>query len=385
MSTHYRDWNSPPHYGAGDDSASYSDTSTLLSSQKPASQPRYVYGAGDDSASYTASYSDSGTLVNSQKPASQPRYVYYRVYTLDGMLHCKKHDQNPFIGRIKAISVPPPHTVASLKRVLVQAEGLPDPSGNLTGLFQTREARKPMVTNARVDILNGDLGATTQTPVALVFLTSPKEALHAPSNDDGNDYDGNELPLLYYRLYNRGGEEKSMRSFDTTEPALGRVKRESIAPPRNVLSVKRRIARAEGNAIYEMADLFMHITADNARPADSLVEDTWGSSEENPILIVQPERRPGVYNRPVLVVALPLECDPSRYPYGRYGSNNTHWLSPPVGTIVYTDGVARSENGTYYSVYTAVDQNGNKGCQSTVLLLSIDSRRVNSSHRDFST
>ncbi|KAJ7469353.1 hypothetical protein B0H11DRAFT_1682519, partial [Mycena galericulata] len=170
--------------------------------------------------------------------------VYYRVYAVDGALPC----QNPcgdslYIGRIKATSVPPPHTSASLKRALVQVEGLPDPTGDLTSLFQTKDARTAMGKNDRVDLLTGDIGATAQKALALVFLTTPKEPLNTPSTDEEG---GVGMPDLYYRLYNPGGEEASARSFDTAVPALGRIKRDSIAPPRNVLSVKRRIAKVEG-------------------------------------------------------------------------------------------------------------------------------------------
>ncbi|KAJ6578356.1 hypothetical protein B0H19DRAFT_1123012 [Mycena capillaripes] len=257
---------------------------------------------------------------------SEPRYVYYRLYTLDGMLHCKNQQQSPFIGRIKATSVPPPHTVDSLKRALVQAEGLPDLDGQLTGLFETRDARKAMAVSARADILIGDLGATVQTPVALVFLTSPKEPLQAASDDGLDTGGGPKLPPLYYRLYNRGGEEPSSCSFDANESALGRVKRESIAPPRDALSVKRRIARAEGKPIYEFADLFTDMLAVNPGPSNGLVDDRFGSSKENPILLVQPERRPGLYNRPALIIALPPNLDPVRtyQPYGLAG--NAHYL-----------------------------------------------------------
>jgi hypothetical protein len=107
------------------------------------------------------------------------------------MLRCT-NGPNPFIGRIKATSVPPPHTVASLKRALVQAEELPDPSGDLTGLFKTRDARRAMAKGARVDILTGELGAMPQTPVALVFLTDPEEAL--PVFDNDRSISNDELP-----------------------------------------------------------------------------------------------------------------------------------------------------------------------------------------------
>ncbi|KAJ7726313.1 hypothetical protein DFH07DRAFT_782753 [Mycena maculata] len=342
MSTHHTDWNAPPHYEAVDDSGSHRESDTLLDSRKPL--------------------------------ASGPRYVYYRVYALDGILRCKNDKGNPFIGRIKATSVPLPHTVASLKRALVQAEGLPDPNGDLTGLFQTRDARTAMVMNARVDILTGDLGATAHTSVALVFLTSSKGPVCAASDDEGDDDTGDELPLLYYRLYNRGGEERSVRSFDASEPALGRVKRESIAPPRNVLSVRRRIANVEGKPIYELADLFTDMTADNALHSDTLMDDTCGSSKENPVLIVQPEHRPGVYNRPVLIVALPSD-------FAVYSSHRfTQWLSPSPGDIVHSDGVAVDRDAySGYSRYAALDKSGKTGYPAHSKLLDEVSEQSSSS------
>ncbi|KAJ7785044.1 hypothetical protein DFH07DRAFT_786576 [Mycena maculata] len=273
MTTHPADWSSPPRYD-------------------------------EDSAS-TRNDNTSDTVLKSKKPASTPRYVYYRLYAPDGMLACKKHDQNRFIGRIKATSVPPPHTVASLKRALVQAEELPDPDGDLTQLFLATEAKAAMVPSARVDIMNGNIGATSQTPMALVFLINPQPSLQVLDDNDET------LPTVYYRLYNSGGEESSLRSFEADEPALGRVERESIAPPRSALSVKRRIAKVEGKSIYRLADLFTDVTADQARPSDSLVDQTCGSSTMNPIMFVLPGHRSGVYNRSTQIAALHPNVNPS--------------------------------------------------------------------------
>ncbi|KAJ7732833.1 hypothetical protein B0H16DRAFT_173137 [Mycena metata] len=246
------------------------------------------YKGQDDSGSHR---SGSDSVLSSKKPASGPRYVYYRVYTPDGMLACKKHDQSLFVGRIKATSVPPPHTVASLKRALVQAEELPDPDGDLTRLFETTDAGTEMVPSAHVNIMNESLGATPQIPVALVFLINPDTPLQLPE-----DYEGDASHILYYRLYNRGGEETSIRSFDTSEPALGRFERESVAPPRNAISVKRRIARLEGKPIYQLADLFTDVMAEIAHPSASLLDPICGSSMENPLMIVSPEPRAGAYS-----------------------------------------------------------------------------------------
>ncbi|KAJ7018980.1 hypothetical protein C8F04DRAFT_1404525 [Mycena alexandri] len=241
--------------------------------------------------------------VKTEMPGLELPPAYTTAYMLpDGLLHCE-NGPTPFIGRIKATSVPPPHTVASLKRALVQAEKLPDPSGDLTALFKTRDTRKPMGKGARVDILTGELGATPRTPVALVFLRDPEEALCVSDTDEAPWND--ELPIVYYRLYNRGGEEHSECAFDRREPALATINRDSIAPPRNALCVKRRIAKLEGKPIYKLADLFINTTTDDPRSSTDVVDDTQGSSRDKPLLVVLPERRPGLYNQPVLIVKLP--------------------------------------------------------------------------------
>ncbi|KAJ7187643.1 hypothetical protein GGX14DRAFT_485386 [Mycena pura] len=289
------------------------------------------------------------------------RYVYYRVYAPDGMLRCT-NGSNPFI-------------VASLKRALVQAEQLSDPSGDITCLFKTRDAQKAMAKGARIDILTGELGATPRTPVALVFLTDPEKALRV-SDDDGAD-PSDELPTreptaviswrphadhvgsVYYRLYNRGGEEHSVRSFDKREPALGIINRDSIAPPRNALCVKRRIARVEGKPIYTLANLFTDTKTDDPYSSTAVVDDAHGSSKEKPILMVLPEHRPGLYNQPVLIVALPSGLG------SRDGTNSSQWLSPSPGETLLTDGVAQSMVSmcmpSVEQVYTAVDKNGKTG------------------------
>lgn len=261
----------------------------------------------------------------------------------------------------------------------MQAEGLPDPVGDLTGLFPSRDARAAMDLNARVDILAGNFGATAETPVALVFLNSPVQSLIVASEDDVGDYLGSESTLresvfrfcagalnthalpVYYRLYNRGGEEKSVRPFDPSEPGLGRVRRELISPPRNALYVKQRIGRVEGKPIYLFADLFTDLGTDSAIPSADLVDDAAGSSKEHPIVLVQPERRAGLYNRPVQILALlPL-------PYRTHGPWVDGWLAPSVGDILQTDGITTYEKRSRYGVqrwaaYTAVDEHGRTGC-----------------------
>ncbi|KAJ7652971.1 hypothetical protein B0H17DRAFT_1214790 [Mycena rosella] len=280
-------------------------------------------------------------------------YVSYCVYGLDGPISPKGvfGGSNPLIGRIKATSVPPPHTVDSLKRALVQAEGLPDPVGALTSIYQIMDARIAMVAGARVAILAGEIGAMPQTPLALVFLAEqPNAAAHVSTTSD--DIVTGEPPRwLYYRLYTRGGEAPSTLSLDAAEPGLGRVKRDFIAPPRNASTIRRRIAKIEGTASYAFADLFTDMSADRAHVSDGFVADTCGATENDPVLIVQPERRAGLYNRPLFIL--------SQYQSLRYSSWNQVWLSPAKGEIVYTDGI--KDKSYLYVVYTAIDRNGRKG------------------------
>ncbi|KAJ7016627.1 hypothetical protein C8F04DRAFT_1280965 [Mycena alexandri] len=205
------------------------------------------------------------------------------VYAPDGLLHCD-NGPTPFIGRIKATSVPPPHTVASLKRALVQAEKAP---GSKRGPHRSIQDQG----YSKAD----GLGATPRTPVALVFLRDPEEALCVSDTDEAPWND--ELPIVYYRLYNRGETR--------------------IAPPRNALCVKRRIAKLEGKPIYKLADLFINTTTDDPRSSTDVVDDTQGSSRDKPLLVVLPERRPGLY-----------------------GTNTARWLSPSPGDTLLTDGVA---------------------------------------------
>ncbi|KAJ7501751.1 hypothetical protein B0H11DRAFT_687123 [Mycena galericulata] len=325
MSTHHTDWRSPP---------GYEDTPHTHRNEVNA---------------------DSPSLAKPKVLPKEPRYVFYRVYDPDGPIPTRRgYEGSPLISRIKATSVPPPHTVASLKRALILAEQLPDPSGELTALFQTKDARSAMDAALRVGILTGNIGATPSEAVALVFhSTLSKPAVH-PLSDT----------YLYYRLYIPGGEDKSARSFDKREPSLGRIARESICPPRTVLSVKRRIAKVEGKPIYALPDseLFTDMTAENAQPSEAIVGDDTGTNENDPISLVQPERRAGLYNRPLHVLALPPDME-----YGRYLQGDPRWLSDLLpGDILHTDGITRRTEhyitlGYYMHAYMAVDQTGRKG------------------------
>ncbi|KAJ7914943.1 hypothetical protein B0H13DRAFT_1711738 [Mycena leptocephala] len=295
-----------------------------------------------------------------QKPtigvkSSEPRYVFYRVYYADGTVPTKNgYGGFPFISRIKATSVPPPHTVASLKRALIQAEDLPDPSGDRTRLYQTKDSGTSMPPGAPVAILTGDIGVTPQTAMAIVVEALSKKGTHSLSQQESlpGHYATNKY--LYYRLYTRGGEDRSICSFET-EPSLGRVERETISPPRDVHSVQLRIAKLERKPIYAYSELFTTMTDKNAQPSTAILGYSAGATEAEPVLLVHPERRAGLHNRPLWVHSVPT--------YG-LGTADYRWLSPSAGDVVWTDGIEirpTPENG-YMNAYMARDPAGKMGC-----------------------
>lgn len=99
--------------------------------------------------------------------------VYYRIYAPDGAIPSKSafDSSNPFVGRITARSVPPPHNVTLLKRCFVKTENFSDPAGLRTVLYLNPAAQAPMQNTAKVAILGAGStpGSTPETAFAVVF------------------------------------------------------------------------------------------------------------------------------------------------------------------------------------------------------------------------
>jgi hypothetical protein len=102
--------------------------------------------------------------------------VYYRIYSEDGSILSKAPaaPDDPFLGRIKARSVPPPHTVKAIKHSIAKVEDIKDRTS--TSLFLTPHSESPMGDADKVSILNHTaLGSTPQEPLALVAKMSDAE------------------------------------------------------------------------------------------------------------------------------------------------------------------------------------------------------------------
>ena len=129
--------------------------------------------------------------------------VYYRIYAEDGAILSKTPavPGNPFLGRIKARSVPPPHTVQNVKRSIVKVEDIEHCT--ITSLFLTPHSQSPMSDTDEVTILNRTgPGSTSQEPLALVAKMSDSERSALESGGRGElasaaDPDTTHLDIQY--------------------------------------------------------------------------------------------------------------------------------------------------------------------------------------------
>ncbi|KAJ7073125.1 hypothetical protein C8F01DRAFT_1013107 [Mycena amicta] len=351
-------------------------------------------------------------------------YVHYRIYTLDGAITAQTafDSGNPFVGRVKTNSVPPPHNALSIKRRLGEVEGFPDPNGTRTRLYASCAAPSSLENGELVAQLGHGVGATPETALGLVVI------------DDGLSTKDRELVTLldvgvlnyqpeyvYYRLHTISGPRSSAQRFDESEPELGRIDRLSIAPPRDIQSFKRCVARAEQKRIYAYADLYGDVLEEtpwpNNRPlvpvasiftdlqalersltltntkllyaaysavSDEIVSPNYrpgsitrappdvssanrtlsshsaGTSPDTPFLLVQPRREEGLHNRPLKIVTPQTSSWVSFW-------NTQKWFSVSAGDVVMTDGVVKNINRrgdgvtTEEQGYLCTQANGKKG------------------------
>ncbi|KAJ7491366.1 hypothetical protein B0H11DRAFT_2008826 [Mycena galericulata] len=265
------------------------------------------------------------------------RYVYYRVYSLNGAIPSKTalNPGNPFMGRITARSIPPPHTVTSLKRCLVKAENFTDPDGSRMVLYPSNDAPGALDSSQAVAIRGAEMpnGATPETAFALVLQEDLTENENAAINQmDLSSRCEADPKYLYYQLYTQTGEDTSRVSFNLNEPSLGRIERILVPPPHGPTSIKRHIAKVEGKPIYAYSDLYENISALQAmsdKHFSLMQNNSPGWTEDKPMVLVQPERRPGLLNRPFKVLS---------------NAQLTHF-APSVGALGNTDGVPINKQG----------------------------------------
>jgi hypothetical protein len=100
--------------------------------------------------------------------------VYYRVYDEDGESPSKTSfdHSEPCLGRIDTFAVPPPHTVGSLKRCLIQAEKL---ANRELQLFEEDDGETITNDSDAIALYAGTYfpGSSEDNPIALVSAPDP--------------------------------------------------------------------------------------------------------------------------------------------------------------------------------------------------------------------
>ena len=112
--------------------------------------------------------------------------VFYRIYAEDGALPSKSpfSPDDPFLGRIKFGSVPPPRTAKTVKRSIAKVENLKDRES--TSLFLSPYSQAPMDDVEKITIVNGTgPGSTAQEPLSLVTTMSESERRYLESGRRG--------------------------------------------------------------------------------------------------------------------------------------------------------------------------------------------------------
>ena len=295
--------------------------------------------------------------------------VYYRLYAEDGSIPSKTPAApgDPFLGRIKARLVPPPHTVKAVKRCIAKMENIKDRTS--TTLFLTPYSQSPMVDDDKVTILSRTgPGSTPQEPLALVAKLSDSERSDLESEGRGGLANAAEPDAgiqyrksiqhsptflfvksqlfgeVYYLLYADDCGMPSKVAFDPEEPSLGRIRADSVSPPHSPASIKRCISRVETNPALTQANIFADISC-----VDPLTEghisilgtDGPGLSPDEPMAIVQ---------MAIVQVESPI-------PDGRYAIKNRaadfFWNSygnDPIKVVYFYLGPVQAKDSTHLHV-----------------------------------
>ncbi|EDR07501.1 uncharacterized protein LACBIDRAFT_298427 [Laccaria bicolor S238N-H82] len=99
------------------------------------------------------------------------RYIYYRPYSLEGAIKSKTcfDESDIYLGCIDTVSVPPPHTIASLTACIARIEGLVVQDTKEIQIFKDAASEVPMRTDATLSLTeDAYLGNDEDDPVAVV-------------------------------------------------------------------------------------------------------------------------------------------------------------------------------------------------------------------------
>ena len=118
----------------------------------------------------------SKKCLNSRSP------VHYRIYDDDGEAVSKTSfdESDSSLGRIDIFSIPPPHTVASLKDRLIHVEGV---SGHAVELLENDDGEVTLNDSAAIALLTDNcLGSKEGQPIVFTYSRNASDKTTAPEN-----------------------------------------------------------------------------------------------------------------------------------------------------------------------------------------------------------
>ena len=241
--------------------------------------------------------------------------AYYRIYAEDGAIPSKTPvaPGDPFIGRINARSVPPPHTAEAIKFRIAKVEDINLNDPTCLSLFLSPYNQSPLDDTEKVNILDRTgVGSTSEEPLALVAKLSDSERSTLESGRRGGLTNAEPLPVsqyrssiqysstflivltsrllgkVYYQVFADRSDVRSKVAFDEELPSLGRIRCDSIAPPHTPASIKRRISRVEETPELVDANLLETISSDSPlKEAHISILGTDDQGLSDPMAIVQ--------------------------------------------------------------------------------------------------
>jgi hypothetical protein len=106
--------------------------------------------------------------------------VYYQVFKADGVIACKEpvDPQDPYLARIEADHITPPHTVASFIKCICKAEAIEKVRwATSCKLFESAFSESAMDDKKHLAVLDeSGLGSNPQKPLALVVCNRLEKA-----------------------------------------------------------------------------------------------------------------------------------------------------------------------------------------------------------------
>ena len=110
--------------------------------------------------------------------------VYYCIYDDDGEIVSKTpfDDNNPSLGCVNTLSVPPPHTVSSVKNHIIISEGL---SGDNVQLFKDEGSDSAMNDSDALTLLSDTFpGFKEDQLIAITYESGMKNGEHQRNPQD---------------------------------------------------------------------------------------------------------------------------------------------------------------------------------------------------------